>query len=401
MAVDLPDANSSMSLPSIYLDHAATTPMDERVLAAMQPYWSERFGNPSSVHDAGRSGRAALDWARGTVARLLGCGPREVIFTAGATEANNLAINGRFFDALLRNPAVRPHLVTSAIEHPAVLSTVNELHRFGADITILPVTTDGLVDPTDVRAAIRPATCLISIMYANNEIGTIQPIAELAEVAVASGITLHTDAVQAAGKLSLDVASLGVDLLSLSAHKVRGPKGMGLLYARDGIALFPQLHGGGQEYGRRAGTENVAGAVGLATALELALAEQRENVANMLALRDRLAEGLLEQIPDTRLNGSVQRRLPNNVHVSFAGVDGESLLFHLDLHGLAASSGSACASGSGQPSHVLLALGLSPALAEGSLRLSLGPTTTAHEIDRAIAIISASVAQIRSFSPQG
>jgi cysteine desulfurase len=383
------------------LDHAATTPLDERVLSAMQPYWSERFGNPSSVHDAGRAARAALDWARGTLARILGCGPRELVFTGSATEADNLAIKGIFFDALARTPDNSPHLITSAIEHPAVLNTVQELRRFGADVTMVPVDADGLVDPDDIQAALRPNTRLISVMYANNEVGSIQPIAEIAEIAAASSIPFHTDAVQAAGKLPLDVGMLGVDLLSLSAHKVRGPKGVGLLYARDDIALFPQLHGGGQEYGRRAGTENVAGAVGFATALAVAVEEQQANVAHMLALRDRLTDGLLERIPDVRVNGSKQRCLPNFVHLSFAGVDGESLLFHLDMHGLAASSGSACASGSGEPSHVLLAMGLAPELAEGSLRLTLGPATTAEEVDRAITIIAASVRHIRSFVPTG
>lgn len=382
---------------SIYFDHAATTPVDERVVRAMHPFMSERFGNPSSVHEAGRAARAALDWSRGVIARILGCGPRELIFTSGATEANNLAIKGVFFDALIRNLDSRPHVVTSAIEHPAVLSAVHELRLLGAECTIVPVSAAGLVDPDVVLAAIRPDTCLVSIMYANNEVGTIQPIAELARLTAAAGVPLHVDAVQAAGKLPIIVDELGVSLLSLSAHKLNGPKGVGLLYARDGVRLFPQVHGGGQEYGRRAGTENVAGAVGFATALQISVEEQHDNVARMQALRDRLIEGLFERTPGARLNGDVVRRLPNNVHMSFEDVDGESLLLHLDLHGLAASSGSACASGSGQPSHVLLALGMSPELAEGSLRLTLGPRTTADEVERAIAIVSTAVAEIRSF----
>jgi cysteine desulfurase len=385
----------------IYLDHAATTPVDARVLDRMLPYFTEHFGNPSSVHEPGREARAAIDWARGTVARILNCGPREIVFTSGATEANNLAIKGLALAALHRAGAVPPHIITSAIEHPAVLQTVQELARFGVSSTIVPVNDVGLVDPRDVAAAVRPETCLVSIMYANNEIGTVQPISEISANTRSAGVSLHSDAVQAAGKLPLDVASLGVDLLSLSAHKLNGPKGVGLLFVREGTDLFPQLHGGGQEYGHRAGTENVAGIVGLATALEIAVREQDASLRRMSTLRDRLADELMERVPGAQLNGDWQHRLANNVHISFEHVDGESLLFHLDLHGLAASSGSACASGSGKPSHVLLALGLTEAQAEGSLRLTLGPGTTEAQINRAVEIIVAAVEQIRSFSATG
>ena len=398
-ATEYPHSTSSGNL--IYLDHAATTPVDARVLDRMLPYFTEHYGNPSSVHEPGREARAALDWARGTVARILNCGPREIIFTSGATEANNLAIKGLAMDALQRAEGRSPHIVTSAIEHPAVLQTVQELATFGVRSTIVPVNSAGLLDPNDVEAALELETCVVSIMYANNEVGTVQPIAEISAKTRSAGVPFHVDAVQAAGKLPLDVAELGIDLLSLSAHKLNGPKGSGLLYVRTGIRPFPQLHGGGQEYARRAGTENVAGAVGLAAALEFAVRDQDVNTSRMAILRDRLADSLMERIPAAQLNGHWRQRLPNNVHISFEDVDGESLLFHLDLRGLAASSGSACASGSGKPSHVLLAIGLTVAQAEGSLRLTLGPSTSEEEIDRAAEIIVSSVEQIRTFSAAG
>jgi len=395
-ATEHPHSSNSANL--IYLDHAATTPVDARVLDRMLPYFTEHYGNPSSVHEPGREARAALDWARGTVTRILNCGPREIVFTSGATEANNLAIKGLAMAALQRWEGRQPHIITSAIEHPAVLQTVQELVHFGVRSTIVPVNSAGLLDPYDVGAALEPETCLVSIMYANNEIGTVQPIAEISAKTRSAGVPLHVDAVQAAGKLPLDVAELGIDLLSLSAHKLNGPKGSGLLFVRAGVRPFPQLHGGGQEYARRAGTENVAGAVGLAAALELAVHEQTANTLRMAFLRDRLANELMERIPAAQLNGDWRKRLSNNVHISFDDVDGESLLFHLDLRGLAASSGSACASGSGKPSHVLIAIGLTVAQAEGSLRLTLGPSTTEEEIDRAVEVIVASVEQIRAFS---
>lgn len=392
----------TQTAPVIYLDHAATTPVDPAILEAMLPFFTNSFGNPSSVHALGRDARAGLDWARGTIAEVLNCRPREIIFTGSATEANNLAIKGIAWHARLAAPDdPPPHIVTSAIEHHAVLHAIEALGQRGFSYTIVPVDSDGLVDPAEVEAAIRPETCLVSIMYANNEIGTIQPIAEIAQVVHRQGARFHTDAVQAAGALALDVQALDVDLLSLSAHKFYAPKGVGLLYARSGVAFEPLIDGGGQEYARRAGTENVPGIVGIAAGLAIATEEQERRTEHARMLRDRLTEGLLERIPDSRLNGHAERRLPNNVNVSFAGVDGESILLDLDLNGIAASSGSACASGSNEPSHVLRAIGLSEDLAEGSLRLTVGKDTTDAEIDRAIEVIANAVERVRQLARAG
>lgn len=385
--------------PVTYLDHAATTPVDPAVLEAMLPFFTNSYGNPSSVHALGRDARAGLDWARGTIAEILNCRPREIIFTGSATEADNLAIKGVGLRARLpSSDGPPPHIVTSAIEHHAVLHAVEALGQRGFSYTIVAVDAGGFVNPAEVEAAIRPETCLISIMYANNEIGTIQPIAEIARIAHEHGALCHTDAVQAAGALPLDVQDLGVDLLSLSAHKFYAPKGVGLLYVRSGVTFEPLLDGGGQEYARRAGTENVPGIVGMAAGLAIATDEREQRTVHALALRDRLIEGLLERVPDTCLNGDAERRLPNNVNVSFTGVDGESILLDLDLNGIAASSGSACASGSNEPSHVLRAIGLSPDLAEGSLRLTVGKDNTAAEIDRAIEVIEAAVRRVRTLA---
>lgn len=377
----------------IYLDHAATTPVDPAVLDAMLPFFNESYGNPNSVHTMGRDSRAGVDWARGTIANILSCRPREILFTSGATESDNLAIKGVAWWHRLHGGG--NHIVTTAIEHHAVLHAVEALEPHGFDYTIVQPNSDGIVDPDAIRDAIRPDTCLISVMYANNEIGTIQPVREIAQIARERGITMHSDAVQAAGALPLDVDWLGADLLSLSAHKFYAPKGVGLLYVRDGTDIEWMQHGGGQEHARRAGTENVPGIVGMAAGLTLAAEETEQRTAHAAALRDRLIEGLLERVPDSQINGHRQCRLPNNVNISFAGVDAESILLDLDLNGIAVSSGSACASGSDQPSHVLLAIGLPVEMAEGSLRLTVGKDNTVEEIDRTIDTITQAVERVR------
>lgn len=382
----------------IYLDHAATTPVDPRVLDVMLPFFVERFGNPSSIYALGRDARAGLDWARDTIAHLLNCLPQEVVMTSGATEANNLAVKGVAWWHRLHAPDRRNHIIVSAIEHPSVIQTADSLVAHGFDVTHVSPESDGIVAPEAIESAIQADTCLVSLMYANNEIGTIQPLQQVAAMARELGITVHTDAVQAAGALPLDVAALGVDLLTLSAHKFYGPKGIGVLYARAGTPLVWQQHGGGQENTRRGGTENVPSIVGMAAALALAYAELDERCAGLVTLRDRLIDQLLERIPHSRLNGDAQRRLPNNVNVSFAGVTGEILLQSLDMAGIAASSGSACSTGSTEPSHVLMALGLDTDTARGSLRLTLGKDNTVEEIDRAVTTIVDTVARIRSAS---
>ncbi len=379
---------------AIYLDHAATTPVDPAVVAAMLPYWTTVWGNPSSLYGAGREARAALDEARASVARSLGCAPNEIIFTSGGTEGDNLALKGVIEHARL---AGRPtHLITTAIEHHAVLHAADALARFGTAITVLPVDGEGFVDPAAVEAAIRPETVLISVMYANNEIGTIQPLAEIAEIARRHGVLFHTDAVQAAGSLSLDVRALGVDLLTLAAHKFYGPKGVGALYVRAGTPLLYQQQGGPQEGDRRGGTENVAGVVGLATALRLAEADRAAYVAHCRALRDHLTDAILATIPGARLNGPRgDDRLPNNVNVVFPGVEGEDLIIALDLAGIAASSGSACTTGATEPSHVLRAIGVPDDAIGGSLRLTLGRDNTPDEIATVLELLPEIVERLR------
>lgn len=381
---------------TIYLDHAATTPVDDVVLEAMIPYFTRTFGNPSSVHSSGRDARAGIDWSRGTIANILNCRPREIVFTSGATEANNLAVKGQAWAYRAHHPDAPGHIITTAIEHHAILHAVEALAEFGFEYSIVPVDESGIVQPDDVAKAIRPDTCLITVMYANNEVGTIQPIRDIAKIAAANEIPFHSDAVQAAGALDLDIEVLGADMISLSAHKFYGPKGMGVLVIKDDRRLSWQIHGGGQELTRRAGTENVPGIVGMATALQNAASERAERMAHVQCLRDRLADKLLERVPDSQINGDMNNRLPNNLNISFRGVDGESILVDLDLNGVAASSGSACASGSNEPSHVLRAIGLSDDLAEGSLRLTTGKDNTVEEIDRAVEVIALSVERIRS-----
>lgn len=379
-----------MTEPSIYLDHAATTAVDRRVVEAMLPYFSERYGNPSSLYGEARLARQGLDQARARTAALLGARPSEIVFTSGGSESDNAALKGVVWAATARGA----HIITTAIEHHAIVHACAWLERFGVETTYVGVDDQGLVDPAQVAQAIRPTTALISVMHANNEIGVIQPIREIAAVAHAHGIPLHTDAVQSVGHIPTMVDALEVDLLSLSAHKFYGPKGVGALYVRRGTPWLPLQQGGGQERGRRAGTENVAGIVGLATALQLATETMDEEGARLCALRDRLIAAVLETVLGSRLNGHPTRRLPGNANFSFAAVDGEALLLSLDRHGMAASSGSACTAGSIDPSHVLLALGLKPALAAGSLRLTLGRHTTTEEIDRVAALLPDLVARV-------
>lgn len=385
-----------MAEPMLYLDHAATTPVDPAVLEAMLPYFSECFGNPSSIYRMGRAALQALDDARSLTADVLHCAAKDIVFTGGGSESDNLAIKGAAFAA--REQGKGAHIITSAIEHHAVLHACDYLKAFGFEVTVLPVNSDGIVSPEDVRAAIRPDTVLATIMYANNEIGTIQPIAELGAICRERGVLFHTDAVQAAGALSLDVNALNVDLLSLTAHKCYGPKGVGMLYVRRGTSLLTQINGGGQERRRRAGTENVAGIVGFAAALQGAEERRSRYVAHCTALRDRLIDEILEQIPHTRVNGHRAQRLPNNANLSFAYAEGESLLLLLDQAGICASSGSACTSGSLEPSHVLMALGLTVDEAHGSVRFTLGKDTTSADIDRLLAVLPPMIERLRSIS---
>ena len=388
-------------LPTIYLDHAATTPTDPEVVRAMLPYFTDVFGNPSSIYRAGQDGHAALDRARRSIAAVLGCRPSEVVFTSGATESDNLALKGVVWAARRANPAgPPPHVIISAIEHHAVLHAADALAEQGFAITVLPVDGDGLVATETLREAIRPETCLISIMYANNEIGSIQPIAELAAVARERGIPIHTDAVQAAGMLPLRVDDLGVDLLALSAHKFYGPKGVGILYVRKGTPIRFQQDGGGQESGRRGGTENVPLIVGMAEALQRAEASRDAYVTHTGTLRDTLWGLIRESVPDARLNGPPigPARLANNLNVSFKGVQGETALLGLDMQGVSASAGSACTTGNSEPSHVLLAIGLTEDEARASLRMSVGRGNSLDEMDEAAEIIADVIARTRELA---
>lgn len=379
----------------IYMDNAATTPLKLEVLDAMMPYLTEEYGNASSIYATGRDAKRALDEARQTVADALGAKVNEIYFTSCGSEADNWAIQGVAY----ANKNRGRHIISSQIEHHAVLHTLQYLEKQGFEVTYLPVDEYGLVRPDDLKDAIRPDTILITIMYANNEIGTIEPIDELAQIAREHKIPFHTDAVQAVGHMPINVKELGVDLLSLSAHKLYGPKGVGALYIKNGVKLDNFLHGGAQERGRRAGTENVAGIVGLAKAIELATADIDENMARLTALRDKLISGIQAQIPYCRLNGHPAKRLCNNVNFSFEFIEGESLLLMLDMKGVAASSGSACTSGSLDPSHVLLAIGLKHEIAHGSLRLSIGDFTTEEDIDYVLEVLGPIVQRLRDMSP--
>ena len=380
----------------IYMDNAATTATDPKVFAAMEPYFTKVYGNPSSFHSFGREAREAVKEARDKVAQLIGAAEsKEIVFTSGGTEADNYAIKGVAEE--LKDEG--KHIITSAIEHHAVLHACEYLEDKGFEVTYLPVDEDGLVDPKAVADAIREDTILITIMLANNEVGTIQPIAEIGEIAKENDITFHTDAVQAVGTIPVDVNQLNVDLLSLSGHKFHSPKGIGALYIRQGTKIEKYLHGGAQEDGRRATTENVAGIVGLGKAAEIAEQGLVEKDKKLTKLRDRLIDGLAAEIDEIKLNGHRTKRLPGNVNFSIRYIEGESILMKLDLAGIAASSGSACTSGSLEASHVLLAMGLSAEVAHGSLRLSLSKYNTEEEIDKVINVLPKVVSDLRAMSP--
>jgi cysteine desulfurase len=379
----------------VYLDHNATTPVRPEVLAAMMPYLTGEYGNASSIHSFGQNARGAVEEARTQVAALVGARAADIMFTSGGTESNNHAILG----AVGAAPGQMKHVITSAIEHVAVLDPCRALARQGIELTILPVSRDGLVNPEDVRSAIRPETVLISLMLANNEIGVIEPIEEIGKIAAEKGIIFHVDAVQAAGKVPIDVEKLGVDLLSLSAHKFSGPKGVGALYMRKGTPLEPLLYGGHSERDRRPGTEDVAAIAGMGKAAELALAGMREEAERVGSLRDRLEQGLLDRVPHSWVNGARAPRVPNTSNFTFPFIEGEAMVIALDLKGIACSTGAACSSGAMEPSHVLLALGLAPEDARASLRLSLGHQTTVKEIEFALESIPPAIERLRLLSP--
>ncbi|MGE5677051.1 MAG: cysteine desulfurase NifS [Pseudomonadota bacterium] len=380
---------------AVYMDHAATTYTRKEVLDEMLPYFTEYFGNPSSIHKFGRDVHKAVDNAREKVAEALGALPEEIYFTAGGSEADNWAVKG----AAYANRAKGNHIITTQIEHHALLHTCEYLEKDGFEVTYLPVDEYGMISIEDLKKAITDKTILISIMYANNEIGTIQPIAEIGKIAKEKGIYFHTDAVQAVGSVRINVKEQNIDMLSLSAHKFYGPKGIGALYVRKGVKLFNLVHGGGQERGRRAGTENVPGIIGLAKAIELATENLEEHSTKLIALREKLIKGVMEKIPYTRLNGHPEKRLPGNVSFCFRYVEGEALLLNLDMKGIAGSSGSACTSGSLDPSHVLLAIGLPHEIAHGSLRLSLGAVNTEEDIDYVLEVLPEIIDRLRQMSP--
>ena len=378
-----------------YMDHSATTYVRKEVVEAMAPYHTEHFGNPSSIYSIARESKKAIDTARAQVAKALGAEPDEIYFTSGGSESDNWAIKG-IASANIRKGS---HIITSKIEHHAVLHTCEYLEKQGFTVTYLPVDKSGLVDPAELEKAITDKTILISIMYANNEIGTIEPIAELGAIARNHKIPFHTDAVQAIGNVPIDVKAQNIDLLSLSAHKFYGPKGVGVLYIRKGIKIDNLIHGGGQERRHRAGTENIAGIVGLGKAIELATADIEGHNRKIRALRDRLMSGILATIPHARLNGHPENRLPGNINISFEFVEGESILLWLDDEGICASTGSACTSGSLEPSHVLLATGLPVEISHGSLRLTLGNVNTDADVDFVLDVLPKVVSRLREMSP--
>ena len=395
----------------VYLDYNATTPVEPQVLDAMLPYFSADFANASSIHTPGQRARAAVETAREQVADLIGARPQEIVFTSGGTESNNHAIFGVIGErmgqvlppvassSLSDSPLAKPHIITTTIEHEAVLNACQALEKQGVSVTYLPVDREGVVDSESVRHAIRPETALITIMHANNELGTVQPLEEIGRIAKEHKIYFHTDAVQSAGKIPIDVNNANVDLLSLSGHKLYAPKGAGALYVRSGTHLRQLLYGGHHQRGFRPGTENVAGIVGLGKAAEIARNFLSNDAQRVASLRDKLERGLLERVPQIRVNGALAPRTPNTTNVMFAGIEGEALVIALDLKGLACSVGAACSSGAVEPSHVLTAIGLSQEEAKSSLRFSLGRHTTGSEIDFALKVIPEAVAQLRVLSP--
>ncbi len=379
----------------IYLDHAATTPMDVAVHREMGQYCCLFFGNPATLYSLGLKSNEAVEQARAAMAKLLGCSPDEVYFTSGGTESDNWALQGIAFSRQDKGK----HIITSAIEHHAVLETCEFLKKLGFEITTVPVDSKALIDPADVKKAVRKDTILISIMHANNEVGTVEPVAEIGKIAREAGVTFHTDAVQSVGKIPTDVNALGVDLLSLSAHKFYGPKGVGAMYLRKGTRIQRFMHGGGQERNKRAGTHNVQGIVGLGAAAKLATEHMAEDAERLRKLAARLREGLVASIPDLRVNGALDRQLPGMVHVCVEGVEGEAMLLCLDGEDICVSSGSACTTGSLDPSHVLLAMGMPAEVAHGSVRFSMGRHNTEEEIDRVLAVFPPIVKKLRAMSP--
>jgi len=378
----------------IYLDYAATTPVDPRVLRAMEPFFTKKFGNTMSLHSFGREAKKALEEAREKVASLIKAEAKEVIFTGSATESNNLALKGIAF----ANRKKGKHIITSKIEHDCVLNSCRWLEKQGFEVTYLSVDKYGLVDPSDVEATIRKDTILVSIMHANNEIGTIEPIKEIGKICREHGVYFHTDAAQSYGKISIDVNKMNIDLLTANAHKVYGPKGVGALYIREGVEIEPLLHGGGHEFGLRSSTVNISGVVGFGATAEIAKKEMKKEAKRLTKLRDVLIKGVLK-IKDSHLNGHPKKRLPNNTNFWFAYIEGEALVLYLDAKGIAASTGSACSSASLEPSHVLLAIGLKPYEAHGSLRLTLGRWTKKEEIKYVLEVLPEVVEKLRKISP--
>jgi cysteine desulfurase len=380
---------------TVYLDHNATTPVHPEVLEAMLPYFTEKFGNASSIHASGREAKEAVEDARSRVAELLSCKASEIYFTSGGTESDNFAVKGVAF----ANRAKGKHVITSPIEHHAVSRSCEFLEKEGFSVTYMPVDSEGLVDPDELRRALHTDTILVSIMHANNETGVIQDLKGLIRAARESGAYFHTDAVQSTGKIPYEISDLGCDLLSISAHKLYGPKGVGLLYIKSGVKIQPWNQGGGHEKGRRAGTENVAGVIGLAKALEVARRDMDSETVKLRAMTTRFYERVKEAIPDVHVNGSLTRRVPNTLNLSFKGVEGEAMILSLDMKGISVSSGSACTSGATEPSHVLLAMGVPGELAHGSLRFSFGRSNKDEDVDYVVDILAKEVRRLRDISP--
>lgn len=382
-------------MKSVYFDNAATTRIDEEVLEEMLPYLKESYGNASSIYGLGRESRKAVERARGQIAEALNCKPEEIYFTAGGSESDNTAIKG----IARANKSNGNHIITSKIEHPAVLESCKRLEKEGFEVSYISVDENGIIDLEELKKAVKPTTVLISVMFANNEIGTIQPIEEIGKIAKENGIYFHTDAVQAVGSVKIDVRALNIDSLSMSGHKLYGPKGVGALYVKAGVKFEKLVDGGHQERNKRAGTENVAAAVGMGKAVELAYKNLDEHNAKIKALRDYYVDRVRKKIPYIKINGDTEKRLPGNSNISFAFIEGEGLLLNLDLKGICASSGSACTSGSLDPSHVLLALGLPHETAHGSLRISIGKYNTAEEVDYLVESLTEAVERLREMSP--
>ena len=382
-------------MKKIYLDHNATTPLRPEVLDAMLPYFKEKFGNASSIHGFGREAKVAIEDAREKTAEIIGASSTEIFFTSGGTESDNLAVKGTAF----ANRKKGRHIITSKIEHHAILESCKFLEKEGFEVTYLPVDSQGRLDPEDLRKAIRDDTILVSIMYANNEVGIIQPVEELCKIAREKGVYFHTDAVQAVGKAPIELKKLNVDMLSMSGHKIYGPKGVGAIFIRKGIRITPLSHGGHHERSRRAGTENVAGIVGFAKALELVVGEMENQNKHLRNLTEVFYKNLIESIPDVILHGDLNRRIPNTLNLSFKGVEGESVILSLDMKGVAVASGSACTSGTLEPSHVLSAMGVDPAIAQGAIRFSFGRDNTMEDVEYVASLLPEIVQRLRSMSP--